>query len=120
MLVLLLSLGGIPPLSGFWAKLFLFWAAAEQGLYSLVVIGVLASVMSLYYYLMVARAMYILPPGRPAPIAMQRSAALAVLLCVLVVLLLAYPRPLLDLTHGAAVGLFEQLPWFVELGIGLR
>jgi NADH-quinone oxidoreductase subunit N len=120
MLVLLLSLGGIPPLSGFWAKLFLFWAAAKQGLYSLVVIGVLASVMSLYYYLMVARAMYILPPGRPAPIAMQRSAALAVLLCVLVVLLLAYPRPLLDLTHGAAVGLFEQLPWFVELGIGLR
>ena len=39
MLLFLLSLGGIPFVAGFWAKLFVFWAAAEQGLYWLVLVG---------------------------------------------------------------------------------
>ncbi len=118
LLTLLLSLAGIPPLSGFWAKLFIFWAAIEQGLYGLVVIGVLASVMSLYYYLMVARAMYITPPAQSAPVEVRHSAALAVIICVAVVLLLAYPAPLLSLVRDGALGFFHQGTWPVHLGMG--
>jgi len=103
LLVLLLSLGGIPPLSGFWGKLFLFWAAASAGQYALVLIGVLASVVSLYYYLMVARAMYI-EPAEERPVVRSRNAtAVAVLICVTLVIGLAYPAPILHLASQAAI-----------------
>ncbi len=120
LLVLLLSLGGIPPLSGFWAKLFLFWAAAQEGLYGLILIGVLASVMSLYYYLSVARAMYIQPPVQTAPVTIKRFNALAVLICVAVVLLLAYPTPLLNLVNNASNNLFQESLWLAHFGAGFR
>jgi len=106
LLLLLLSLGGIPPLSGFWGKVFVFWAAIRSGLYGLVLIGVLASVLSLYYYLMVARAMYIEPAaGRPS-VRLPAPAMLAVIVCVLAVVGLAYPGPLLELAHRAAAAFF--------------
>jgi len=106
LLVLLLSLGGIPPLSGFWGKLFLFWAGVQHGLYGLVLVGVLASVLSLYYYLMVARAMYIEPAGGRPPIRLQAPAVLAVLICVLMVIGLAYPQPVIAAAREAAAALF--------------
>jgi len=106
LLVLLLSLGGIPPLSGFWAKLFVFWAAVRQGLYGLVVIGVLTTVLSLYYYLMVARAMYIEPPTNKAPVTLTPPVAVAILICVLAVIGLAYPQPVLNMAQAAAARLF--------------
>jgi NADH-quinone oxidoreductase subunit N len=55
----LLSLAGIPPLGGFVGKLYLFSAAMEQGYLWLVVVAALNSVLSLYYYLLVLRRMYI-------------------------------------------------------------
>ena len=55
----LLSLAGIPPLGGFIGKLYLFSAAMEQGYLWLVVVAALNSVVSLYYYLLVLRRMYI-------------------------------------------------------------
>ena len=103
LLLLLLSLGGIPPLAGFWGKLFLFWAAVRSGLYGLVLIGVLASVLSLYYYLMVARAMYIEPVAGREPVRLQVPAMIAVVVCVLVVVGLIYPGWLIELAHTAAV-----------------
>jgi len=106
LLLFLLSLGGIPPLSGFWGKLLLFWAAAESGLYGLVLLGVLASVLSLYYYLMVARAMYIEPEGERPVVGLRLPLGLAVLICVVVVVGLAYPRPLIELARSAAGGFF--------------
>ena len=106
LLVLLLSLGGIPPLSGFWGKLFVFWAGVQSGLYGLVLLGVLASVLSLYYYLMVARAMYIEPAGDRPPVAIGGGLLIAVVVCVLVVVGLAYPQGLFALARGAAQALF--------------
>nr|YP_009730457.1 NADH-plastoquinone oxidoreductase subunit 2 [Dendrobium chrysocrepis]YP_009730470.1 NADH-plastoquinone oxidoreductase subunit 2 [Dendrobium chrysocrepis]QHT54622.1 NADH-plastoquinone oxidoreductase subunit 2 [Dendrobium chrysocrepis]QHT54635.1 NADH-plastoquinone oxidoreductase subunit 2 [Dendrobium chrysocrepis] len=47
----LLSLGGLPPLAGFFGKLYLFWCGWQAGLYFLVSIGLLTSVVSIYYYL---------------------------------------------------------------------
>ena len=65
MLIFLLSLGGIPFLAGFWAKLFIFWAVIERGMYWLAFVGAVATVVALYYYLVVARRMYIDAPVRP-------------------------------------------------------
>lgn len=59
MLLALFSLAGIPPVAGFFGKFFLFTAAASQGLYILVLIAVINATISLYYYLLVVKAMFI-------------------------------------------------------------
>ena len=51
--MLLFSMAGVPPLAGFFAKFYVFLAAIKAGLYTLAVIGVLASVVGAYYYLMI-------------------------------------------------------------------
>ncbi|HUT74945.1 MAG TPA: NADH-quinone oxidoreductase subunit N [Armatimonadota bacterium] len=106
LLLLLLSLGGIPPLAGFWAKLYVFAAGIEQGLWWLVTLGVLTTVMSLYYYLMVIKHAYIFDPVEASPIPIPRPAALVLLICVVAVLVLAYPRPVLGLAEVAVRGFF--------------
>jgi len=63
----LLSLAGIPPLAGFIGKFYLFAAAMERGFLWLVIVATLNSVVSLFYYLLVLRRMYIVEPGVPAP-----------------------------------------------------
>ena len=62
--VFLFSLAGLPPLAGFLGKFFVFYAGVEGKLYGLVLIGLLNSVVSLYYYARVVRAMFL---DRPAP-----------------------------------------------------
>jgi NADH-quinone oxidoreductase subunit N len=56
--IMMFSLAGIPPLAGFFAKYFVFMAAIKAGLYTLSVIGVLASVVGAYYYLRVVKLMW--------------------------------------------------------------
>nr|YP_009935981.1 NADH-plastoquinone oxidoreductase subunit 2 [Oxytropis splendens]YP_010350144.1 NADH-plastoquinone oxidoreductase subunit 2 [Oxytropis diversifolia]YP_010413600.1 NADH-plastoquinone oxidoreductase subunit 2 [Oxytropis aciphylla]QNS39031.1 NADH-plastoquinone oxidoreductase subunit 2 [Oxytropis splendens]UOK09386.1 NADH-plastoquinone oxidoreductase subunit 2 [Oxytropis diversifolia]URQ18817.1 NADH-plastoquinone oxidoreductase subunit 2 [Oxytropis aciphylla] len=51
----LLSLAGLPPLAGFFGKLHLFWCGWQAGLYFLVLIGLLTSVVSIYYYLKIIK-----------------------------------------------------------------
>jgi NADH-quinone oxidoreductase subunit N len=58
MLVALLSLGGIPPFSGFFGKLLVFGAAVQSGMFWLAIVGVLTSVVGLYYYLTVMKIIY--------------------------------------------------------------
>ncbi len=62
-LVAFLSLAGIPPFAGFAGKLFVFYSAAQAGLNWLVVVGVLNSVLALFYYLNVIKVIY----ARPEP-----------------------------------------------------
>ncbi len=59
MTLALFSLAGIPPVAGFFGKFFLFTAAAQQGFYLLVLIAVLNTIVSLFYYLLVVKAMFI-------------------------------------------------------------
>jgi NADH-quinone oxidoreductase subunit N len=107
MLLFLLSLGGIPFVIGFWAKLYVFWAAAEAGLYWLVGIGAVLTVVALFYYLLVARQMYIDPPATPAPVVVPAALALVVAVSAgAVVLLGLYPGPLVNLALRAAAPLF--------------
>ena len=65
MLLGLFSLAGIPPFAGFFGKFFLFTAAAEKGFYLLVTIALLNTIISLYYYLLVVKAMFINKSDNP-------------------------------------------------------
>lgn len=60
--ICLLSLGGIPPLAGFFGKLYLFWAGWQAGAYSLVLVGLVTSVISIYYYIRVVKMMVVKEP----------------------------------------------------------
>ncbi|ERN40217.1 proton-translocating NADH-quinone oxidoreductase, chain N [Rubidibacter lacunae KORDI 51-2] len=60
--VCLLSLGGIPPLAGFFGKIYLFWAGWQAGLYGLVLLGLVTSVISIYYYVRVVKMMVVKEP----------------------------------------------------------
>jgi NADH-quinone oxidoreductase subunit N len=71
MLLALFSLAGIPPVAGFFGKFFLFTAAASMGLYILVLIAVLNATVSLYYYLLIVKAMFI--DKNEAPVAKLQS-----------------------------------------------
>jgi NADH-quinone oxidoreductase subunit N len=107
MLLFLLSLGGIPFVAGFWAKLYVFWAAAEQGLYWLVLVGAVLTVVALFYYLVVAKSMYIDAPEKAAPVRAPFLLNLSILICVLgVVGLGVYPKPLVMAALRAASSLF--------------
>ncbi|NEP58737.1 MAG: NAD(P)H-quinone oxidoreductase subunit N [Symploca sp. SIO2G7] len=60
--ICLLSLGGIPPLAGFFGKLYLFWAGWQAGLYGLILLGLIGSVISIYYYIRVVKMMVVKEP----------------------------------------------------------
>jgi NADH-quinone oxidoreductase subunit N len=70
MTVFLLSLGGFPPTAGFIAKWYIFSAAVQEGHYALAIIGVLSSVVSVFFYLRIVVMMYMTEeapaPARPA------------------------------------------------------
>ncbi|MDO5128928.1 MAG: NADH-quinone oxidoreductase subunit N [Prevotellaceae bacterium] len=70
MTLALFSLAGIPPFAGMFSKFFVFMAAAQQGsflAYLVVFIALVNTVVSLYYYLLIVKAMYIIPTESPLP-----------------------------------------------------
>ncbi len=67
MMLGLFSLAGIPPVAGFFGKFFLFTAAASEGYYFLVFLAVVNVTISLYYYLLVVRAMFLRKSEHPIP-----------------------------------------------------
>jgi NADH-quinone oxidoreductase subunit N len=107
MLVFLLSLGGIPFVAGFWAKLYIFLAAAERGMYGLVFLGAVLTVVALYYYLLVARRMYIEAPVRREPVPMPGLLGTAIAVCALgVVGIGVYPGPWVTMAERVASTIF--------------
>lgn len=107
MLIFLLSLGGIPFVAGFWAKLYVFWAAVDRGLYLLAFLGAVLTVVALYYYLLVARRMYIEAPSKAGAIAVPRPVAVAIAICMLgVVGMGVWPGPWVEVVTRVAEGLF--------------
>ena len=99
----MISLTGIPPAVGFWAKIYLFGAAVEANLEWLVVIGVLNSVISAYYYLRVVKAMFLSEPATDERVRFAFPMQLAVALGFLATLFFGlYPTPLLNLARTAA------------------
>jgi NADH-quinone oxidoreductase subunit N len=107
MLLFLLSLGGIPFVVGFWAKLYVFFAAARAGLYPVVLLGAVLTVVALFYYLLIAKRMYIDAPERREPIPVAPLLSFCIFLCVLgVVIMGVYPKPLVIAALRAAAPLF--------------
>jgi NADH-quinone oxidoreductase subunit N len=107
MLMFLLSLGGIPFVAGFWAKLFIFRAAIEQHMYALALLGAVLTIVALYYYLVLASRMYIDAPDRPERIPLSAPLFAAILFCALgVVVMGLYPEPWVQAALKAAALLF--------------
>jgi NADH-quinone oxidoreductase subunit N len=104
--IFMFSLAGIPPLAGFFGKLYVFLAAIQAGLVPLAVIGVLASVVGAYYYLRIVKVMYFdeaqeafdQPIGREFAIVVGVTAVLNVVFCL-------HPSPLLSQAQAAAAAL---------------
>ena len=104
MMIFLLSLVGIPPLAGFVGKYFLFASAIEKNLIWLVVIAVLTSVISLYYYVGVIREMYFNKKEGGEKILLPFGIKLALLICIIGVILVGlFPNPFLNLASQAAL-----------------
>ncbi len=104
MLVFLLSLAGVPPLAGFIGKLYIFVAAINEGLYTLITVGLINIVISLYYYLVVVKKMYINEPHDPTPLTIS-SPLRAVLYVGLAGTLIIgiYPQPFIDWVVAATL-----------------
>jgi NADH-quinone oxidoreductase subunit N len=104
--MLLFSMAGVPPLAGFFAKFYVFLAAIQAGLFTLAVLGVLASVVGAYYYLMIVKIMYF---DEPATAFDPMDGTLRVVLAVtglFVLLFFVYPGPLVEAAGTAAKSLF--------------
>lgn len=107
MLLFLLSLTGIPPTAGFVGKFYLFAAAVEAGYIWLVLIAVVNSAISLFYYMRVVVAMYMrdLPPQGLA-LSTSSTLRVALLLAAAGTLLLGiFPGPILEFARASAAGI---------------
>jgi len=107
LLVFLLSLGGIPFVAGFWAKLFVFRAVVDQHMYGLALLGAVATIVALYYYLVLGRRMYVEEPEVKTPVIVPTPLLLAILICAAgTVVMGMYPEPWVRGVMEAARGLF--------------
>lgn len=106
MLIAMLSMAGIPPLAGFAGKMYLFLPVVQNYLW-LVIIGLVMSMVSVYYYLRVALVMYRNEPLDKTPIAVSSPVALTMIIAMVATLAIGfYPGPLANLTDIAAKSFF--------------
>lgn len=102
----LFSLAGIPPVAGFFGKFFLFAAAAQKGYYLLVIIATLNATISLYYYLLLVKAMFI--NKNDNPIAFFKSdflTQLGIIICVIGMLVIGFASGIFDNLHSISFGI---------------
>jgi len=108
LLVGLLSLAGVPPFAGFAGKWYLFGSAISKGYIWIALIGMVFSVVSLYYYLQVARQALFPEPKDSSPIEMNWVERLVLIICVLITITLGFwPTPVMQLAQSAASSLFN-------------
>lgn len=107
MAVFMFSMAGIPPLAGFFGKLYVFLAAVQGGYWTLAVIGVLTSVVSAYYYLRIVKVMYFDPAPAAGPLD-RAPASLSVVMAATGLFNLVFclfPAPLVAAAGAAAAAL---------------
>jgi NADH-quinone oxidoreductase subunit N len=104
MTLFLLSMLGFPLTAGFTAKFLVFGAAIEKGMVWLALIGVLNSVISLFYYFGVIRQMYLVPAKVKQPIKISAVVWVVIGVAVVVTLVLGiYPEPVIHLSRGLSL-----------------
>lgn len=107
--ILMLSMAGIPPFAGFFAKFYVFLAVIERGYYWLAVIGVLSSVIAAFYYLKIIKLMYFDDVKEPLDtFAIPGGHKLVIALTTLFTLLaFLYPTPIIQIAYKAAGTLIQ-------------
>ncbi|MEJ0015295.1 MAG: NADH-quinone oxidoreductase subunit NuoN [Acetobacteraceae bacterium] len=106
MAVFMFSMAGIPPLSGFFGKLYVFLAAVQTGMWTLAVVGVLTSVVGAFYYLRIVKVMYFDAPEEafdPRPASLSFVAAVSGLFTTF---FFVFPAPFVGAAQAAAKALF--------------
>jgi NADH-quinone oxidoreductase subunit N len=104
LMLALFGLAGIPPTIGFTGKLLIFTAAMQKGYFILVLIAMINVVISLYYYLLVVKAAYLLEPGKELP-DLKVSPSIKVLAGLLIFGMVAggiFPNYIIELSRAAA------------------
>ncbi len=97
MTIFMFSLAGFPPLGGFWSKYWLFTSAIGANLWLLALAGVINSVISVFYYARVIRAIYVEEPLKAIRIKQPIELTLAVVICLIGVIVIGiYPQPFID------------------------
>jgi len=104
--MLMFSLAGIPPLAGFFAKYFVFLAAIKAGLFTLAVIGVIASVVGAYYYLRIVKIIYFDEPAEAFDAMEGEVKLVAYASGAFIVLFALFAQPLAELAGAAAQSLY--------------
>jgi NADH-quinone oxidoreductase subunit N len=109
MLVFLLSLAGVPPLAGFIGKLYIFLAAIKEELYTLIMVGLVNIVISMYYYLIIVKKMYINEPRDRSPLSVSPSMQAVIYVGLAGTLVLGiYPKPFIEWAVAATL-MFSNL-----------
>lgn len=104
MMLALFSLAGIPPIAGYFGKFFLFTAAASKGYYFLVFLAVVNATISLYYYLLVIRAMFMRKNEDPIPYFKNKIyMRLGLIITVFGILVLGLYSPLYDYIYELSI-----------------
>src|SRR5262249_34026767 len=108
MTIFLLSLGGFPPMAGFIAKWYVFSAAVKAGYTGLAIIGVLTSVVSVFFYLRIVVMMYMTPNDAPrtVPAVPAMAAGALVVSAVLILYLGVLPTRVLDWAASSIAMIF--------------
>lgn len=108
--VFMFSLAGVPPLAGFFAKIYIFKAALSAGFFGLALVGVLTSVVASYYYLKIVKVMYFDALPESFSISFGQAVALspemAIVLNVsaaIILLFFIFPNPILEMAQRAAL-----------------
>jgi NADH-quinone oxidoreductase subunit N len=88
LIITMLSMAGIPPLAGFFAKYYIFYAALQSGYIGLVLLAIISSLIGVYYYLHVVITIFQQPKHKPEPIAFNTGQAFLLVLTGLLTILL--------------------------------
>lgn len=106
MTLCLFSLAGIPPFAGFFSKFFIFMAAFNAGFHLLVFLALVNTIISLYYYLLIVKAMYINPNEQPiANFKSDCGTRAALAICTAGVILLGIASVVYNYIDGFSYGL---------------
>ncbi|MBI5119837.1 MAG: NADH-quinone oxidoreductase subunit NuoN [Rhodospirillales bacterium] len=109
MALFMFSMAGIPPLAGFFGKLYVFLAAVHAGLYTLAILGVLTSAVAAFYYLRIVKVMYFDEPIEALDKAIGRTMSVVLTVSTIVVaFFFLVPMPVMKISEAAAKTLFPH------------
>ena len=106
LIIVLLSLAGVPPTAGFFGKLFLLTSGASQGMIALLIFASLNMVISLYYYLRIVKAMFVDKNENPIEnFTSDIPAKIVLVICIIGILTTGFINYIFEYIHNLSFGL---------------